>query len=506
MSGDVRSLIQAAQAAEGRGEPLEAASLLRRAAGLCEDGGRPARAAQLLRHAVRLSPEPAAIAWLDSLERRGAAEVPPQGTASKQAYALEDAEAQDGALRDPVFLAAGAGDRDDPDRAHDAAAGPGAARRASSTTFGPRGPMLADAAAEAWCSFCCRPSAEAGALAEGANGAFVCSSCLRQAARLLGGGPGQPPSSPLRTSTPVGLGPAATLRSHGDTARRITGSLPWEHARAPTPAEAPIPRVWTPPGEHPRTTPPGTSPAVDPPDELLLAHHLETLVEIERALAEDSRAVLLLGPHGSGRSTCLRTLVPRLGAEELSWPFDLEPRSDVWLLDDAQLLSAVEWSGIERLLERRPDARLVVTAPLASAPRTAALRVRTAQLGRFDVWSTAQLSEAAPGLPEGLAARVSRVVQVGHPDEAQLSALATSQLTRLRPGVEDAAGLGAQLAKLAVASGRGLHELLVLIQRLPVDVLGAVVAPPRAKAAGAKSRSAKKSKPARGPAKGRPSR
>lgn len=513
MSGDVRSLIQAAQGAEGRGDPDEAASLLRRAAGLCEDGGRPARAAQLLRHAVRLVPEPAAIAWLESLEARLVADAPPV-RAQAAVHALGSDDASDGLAE---ALAAFAEDRGDAIDHAGAMTDPPAPRR----VLEPRGPALT-ADAHAWCSFCCRPSGETGALIESPTGAFVCASCLQEGMRLLGLTPGNGAASAGAPAGGTAHGIAAgavgdsSAGEPGGTARRITGSLPWEHVRARTPAEAPRAAPRTPPGEHPRITPTGLRPAVQEArgdDELLLAHHLESLNAVEDALAAGHRAVLLLGPHGSGRSTCLHALIPRLGAEEVLPPFDREPSVDLWLLDDAQLLTPTEWRALSRRLQFRPEARLVLTAPLGSVPRTPALEVRTSEGQNVGVLSTSQLLEAAPGLPEGLAARVTRVVQVSHPEEAELTSLATAQLHRLRPDVEDGPGLAGKLARLAMVSGRGLHELLALIQRLPEDVVGAMspatrgktVAPKAAKtkAAATKSKAATALTIGRGLRKGR---
>jgi len=67
------------------------------------------------------------------------------------------------------------------------------ARRLSETLPGEAGrglterfPVLADPAAAAWCSFCCRPDREVGRLVAGAAGAFICAGCLQRAEALLG--------------------------------------------------------------------------------------------------------------------------------------------------------------------------------------------------------------------------------------------------------------------------------------------------------------------------------
>ena len=58
-----------------------------------------------------------------------------------------------------------------------------------SRPFPERLPVLADAAHRAWCSFCCRPGTEVGALVAGPVGAFICRACTDRAVRLLGDTP-----------------------------------------------------------------------------------------------------------------------------------------------------------------------------------------------------------------------------------------------------------------------------------------------------------------------------
>ncbi|MBL8950538.1 MAG: hypothetical protein JNK82_07155 [Myxococcaceae bacterium] len=54
-------------------------------------------------------------------------------------------------------------------------------------TLEERGPALADPSLDAWCSFCCRPKAEAGALVGGPTGSFICASCAGTSLGFLGG-------------------------------------------------------------------------------------------------------------------------------------------------------------------------------------------------------------------------------------------------------------------------------------------------------------------------------
>jgi hypothetical protein len=135
MADNVKDIIRAAQSAEIRGDNGEAVNFLRQAASLYQAAGNTTRAQQMLRHAQRLKGEVAATPTADSLAK---------------AYLVEQ-----------------------------------------------RGPALADAAVEAWCSFCCRPSREVGKLVAGPASAFICGSCASQAQRLVA-----PAADPKRTLKP----------------------------------------------------------------------------------------------------------------------------------------------------------------------------------------------------------------------------------------------------------------------------------------------------------------
>jgi hypothetical protein len=55
-----------------------------------------------------------------------------------------------------------------------------------SRAFPERAPAMADPLQAAWCSFCCRPGTEAGALVAGPVGAFLCRDCCEKARALFG--------------------------------------------------------------------------------------------------------------------------------------------------------------------------------------------------------------------------------------------------------------------------------------------------------------------------------
>lgn len=126
---ELRELLAQAQAAEQKGDKVRAVELLRRVAELYRDSNNASRALKMLRQIRRLEGRP-------------------------------DVEGDDaGAL----FTTAQVG-----------------------LTPVERGPALADPDQTAWCSFCCRPDAEVGRLVGGPTGTFMCASCLRASAKLLG--------------------------------------------------------------------------------------------------------------------------------------------------------------------------------------------------------------------------------------------------------------------------------------------------------------------------------
>ncbi len=59
-----------------------------------------------------------------------------------------------------------------------------------------RAPQLADPSLDAWCSFCCKPKAEVGALVAGPAGAYLCAACLGISGTLLGATSAPQVSSP----------------------------------------------------------------------------------------------------------------------------------------------------------------------------------------------------------------------------------------------------------------------------------------------------------------------
>jgi hypothetical protein len=137
MSSDVRQLIADAQAAEIKGNKLEAIALLRKAAEYYRDRKLGSKALKMLRQIRRLE---------------GIDEDQPEPEPEPEPMPFET----------ETFV------------------GPNPPR-----TIAERGPVLADPTAEAWCSFCCRPKAEVGPLVAAPTGTFICRRCVLTAEELL---------------------------------------------------------------------------------------------------------------------------------------------------------------------------------------------------------------------------------------------------------------------------------------------------------------------------------
>ena len=154
---DPRELIRLAQAEELAGNDDAAAEKLRRAAAAYREQGKDSRAEQLERHADRLSSNEKTVL-------RGAL---------TRAERSPDAEPNDPRQRTTL-----------PEQEVAAQA-----RQ--------RGPTRADPAMDAWCSFCCRPDEEIGALIASPTGAFICRGCAEESLGLLAGPPRASASSDL---------------------------------------------------------------------------------------------------------------------------------------------------------------------------------------------------------------------------------------------------------------------------------------------------------------------
>src|SRR5262249_13255104 len=265
-----RELLQSAQAAEREGDLARAGALLEQAAQVYESTGHPARAAQMRRHVERLGPAAHGGA-------RGV-EEPPGGRSVH------------GSAPEPESL-------------------PGLDRALVERT-----PTLAVPGLEAWCSFCCRPSREVGALVAGPAHAYVCRGCVELAASLLDRAPqarseGEPTPRAPDIALRVAPGPMAS-----DSVRGTAFEIRNRPEPLPTQAEA--------------------------------------VRRIQAALGAGHARVLLVGAAGSGKTTWLQTWASRgLGtAWDGSEPL---PEHGPLLVDDVDQLEAAARRQLARVLGTR---------------------------------------------------------------------------------------------------------------------------------------------------------
>ncbi|AKJ04576.1 ClpX C4-type zinc finger protein [Archangium gephyra] len=440
MADNVRDVIRAAQAAELGGDKSRAIELLRLAADLCRRSGNKPRAEQLLRYALRLDPSRKELEEeLRVLERE---EPPPppepepdeggpepgvfvlqEDTSSSLQEALREAElAMDRRTR-PVALAVEVmrsavssvpvpGKEETPQvpapvkapepRKEDPHPNP---LPEGEGAFIERGPTRADPSLEAWCSFCCRPRSEVGALVAGPAGAFICSACIGESGALLGG-----------------VAPVVSA----------------QRAQAPAPQR---------------------------PVSVELVGQVRAREGLERGLEAGVRRVLLLGPEGSGKSTWMRALVEQ-GRGVLVTPESLDraPVEAVLLVEDVDRLAPAEQVSLSAFLSRHPACTVLMTA--RGTPVASGLSLLS-DSDRVSVPTTASLSEAVGGsLPVALLEQVQWLVALTAPGIEELSEIARRQLAA-RGDLQLSGEVLTALATEAARSPRSGHELRALLARVP---------------------------------------
>ncbi|QRK07083.1 hypothetical protein JQX13_44705 [Archangium violaceum] len=427
MAENVRDVIRAAQAAELGGDKPRAIELLRLAADLCRRSGNMPRAEQLLRYALRLDPSRKELEEeIRQVEAEARAVSPPvapepepdeepepgvwvleEDTSSSLHEALREAELAVDRRTHPVATAvevvrAAVLSMDVPSGQVARTDAPVEVRKEE--PFIERGPTRADPSLDAWCSFCCRPRSEVGALVAGPAGAFICSSCIGESGALLGG---VAPVAPAARRTPVSRSPVS-FALVGQAAARES---------------------------------------------------------LERGLEAGVRRVLLLGPEGSGKSTWMRELVEQ-GRGVLVGPDSLEraPADAVLLVEDVDRLPPSEQSALGAFLARHPERTVLMTTRGGSAVSGPVL---LSDSGRLPVPTTAALSEAVGGaLPVVLLEQVQLLVPLEQPGVEDLVEIARRRLASREDCRLSDEALTA-LATEAARSPRSGHELQALLARVP---------------------------------------
>ena len=167
----------------------------------------------------------------------------------------------------------------------------------------------------------------------------------------------------------------------------------------------------------------------------------------KRLESNTGRVTLVVGPEGSGKSALLEALSDDLGLERVDLTGAVTPQREGELLT---------------MLER--GARLAI-AVRAEPPKPAL--VLTGAEGEEPLYDTHGLSAALGHLlPHAILSSVDGVVVLPAMDADALEALAVG-LVATRGDLELSPAMVKQIAALAVKSGRGAHELVALVARVP---------------------------------------
>ncbi|MBX5480734.1 MAG: ClpX C4-type zinc finger protein [Myxococcaceae bacterium] len=433
MADEPREYLRAAQAAEVRGDKTHAAELLFKAAQLYRSQGKSSRALSVLRHAQRLDPSREELA--EEIQRL---EWLPEQPLKRS---HDDLEAEMKRVLEPLEAMA----VDSADGEISIAGEPDTTLPGVGRNLIEKGPTLADPDASAWCSFCCRPTEEAGRLVAGPAGAFVCGDCVRESTRLLGDvlvpAPATAPAAPSLQPLPQGTVAQILQLSRLDEDIPIAGTA-LEALTRPASAQA--------------------SASADAE----VTSQSAAQRELEQALDGGRRRILVIGPAGAGKSTVVRRVVEsRRGF--LFGPSSA-PRSvpEDWLiaLDDAPPTTQEGWARTRTLWERHGGVVILTTRGCAPAPDAAVLT----EDARVPLASTQAIVAATYGaLPLEVAEQVDAVVVLDALDEPALGAMASTLMGARGFAESFIAEAAPALAKSALASSRGAHELVALVRRLP---------------------------------------
>ncbi|CAM4335811.1 MULTISPECIES: ClpX C4-type zinc finger protein [Myxococcus] len=269
-----------------------------------------------------------------------------------------------------------------------------------------RGPTRADAALDAWCSFCCRPRTDTGGLVAGPAGAFICKNCLFESQSLLGDVTLVPPPTVSRPERPVT--PALGLVGQGVTQALLTQSLE--------------------------------------------AH---------------ARTLLVIGPEGSGKSVWFQQLQREaVGVITPVADLDLTASSRTLLVEDVDRLDATSHAALQAFLAR--DSRPVVLLS-ARGMRTEArgLSLR-GDAYSVSVSTTAALTQAVRGtVPTDILEHVQVLLSLQVPTPSEFVEIARQRLASREPAVSVSEEVLMALAQEASRSPRAGHELHALLNRVP---------------------------------------
>jgi hypothetical protein len=197
---------------------------------------------------------------------------------------------------------------------------------------------------------------------------------------------------------------------------------------------------------------------------LELAGQKDALDGLRRRLSLGYRRILLLGPPGAGKSLVLKRLADATRAQLLRNVAELPgATANAPVLFDPEP-APPDTAALRDFLSRHGGP--VVLAASGSSPEVSTFVV--AGDARVPVHSTAALVEAAgSSLPEEVLELVDAVVSMEQPEASELARAGTFLLEGAGHPESLARGLAPALAQQAEASGRGLHELMALVRRVP---------------------------------------
>jgi len=188
----------------------------------------------------------------------------------------------------------------------------------------------------------------------------------------------------------------------------------------------------------------------------------EAISLLQKALREGVRVMLLVGPQGSGKTICLRSLQAQGLGRCVETVDDAPIGSGALLLDGADMLSPDALERLSTLLSSNAfPCVLAVRGRLLSSRTLLRDGART-----FPLHGTGELARATGGkIPDALLRRVQVAVSLPAPAAEELSQMA--KMLFEEKGAAASAKLLARVAAQALKSGHGAHELKALVDRVP---------------------------------------
>jgi hypothetical protein len=278
--------------------------------------------------------------------------------------------------------------------------------RAEESSMFDRGPTRADPTIDAWCSFCCRPSVEVGALIVGPTGSFICGACVTESRGLLG-----------QEDDTVSARPRASRRK--ETQAAAMPLIGQEEARA----------------------------------------------LLERALQAGARRLLVIGPEGSGKSVWFRELASEdRGTVATLDTLEQGGGGSVVLVEDVDRFMTEDWTRLGSWMARYPERTVVMSARGSlEAPGL----VLSGPAGSLPVFTTLALSSAVlDSIPLELLEQVQVALSLRAPTAAELLEIARKRLALAGSELVLSDEVLAAFAAEAARSPRAGHELNALLSRV----------------------------------------